>query len=121
MGQTPPRHTYRHGYPYGHLHPTDTPVPLPLSWTGKKYYTFDAMWGSKGSGLGQLNFPEGIAVGPSENIYICDTGNNRILVWDNEGRPLRTIGSFGSSATWRNPPQFDHPSGSLSYPTASFT
>lgn len=99
---------------------TETPVPLPLSWTGHKLYTFDALWGSKGAGLGELYSPEGIAVGPSNNLYICDTANNRVLVWTSEGRPLRAIGSFGTSATWRNSPQFNHPSGILVLPNGQF-
>ena len=93
------------------LTPTPTPVPLPRFWTGDKLYTFDALWGSKGTGLGKFIAPEGIAVGPSDNIYICDTANSRIQVWSSEGKPLRCIGSFGSSAIWRNPPQFNHPAG----------
>jgi streptogramin lyase len=100
--------------------PTETPVPLPASWTGQKLYVFDAMWGSKGAGLGELNLPEGIAIGPSDNLYICDTGNNRILIWTSEGRPLRAIGSFGSSATWRNAPQFNHPAGILVLPKGQY-
>jgi hypothetical protein len=35
-------------------------------------------WGSTGSGLGQLNSPQGIAVDFSGNVYVADTGNNRV-------------------------------------------
>jgi len=97
--------------------PSPTPAPLPASWTGEKLYTFDALWGTKGTGLGELNTPEGIVMGPSDNLYICDTGNNRILVWTSDGKPLRAIGSFGTSATWRNAPQFNHPTGILVLPS----
>jgi DNA-binding beta-propeller fold protein YncE len=43
-------------------------------------------WGGPGSGNGQLNGPEGIAVGgPHGNIYIADTGNNRIQEFTSKG------------------------------------
>jgi streptogramin lyase len=99
------------------LTPNPTPVPLSRFWTGDKFYTFDAMWGSKGTDLGKLNVPEGIAADPSDNLYICDTANNRIQLWNSEGKPLRSIGSFGTSATWRNAPQFNHPGGVLVLPS----
>ncbi len=89
--------------------PTDTPTPLPVKFP--KLYTFDAMWGSQGQGNDQLNDPEGIAIAPDGNMVIADTANCRVLVWDTNGKPLRTIGTCGVRADWRNPPQFDHPSG----------
>ncbi len=100
--------------------PSATPVPLPSSWTGKKLYTFDALWGSKGTGLGELNAPEGIAMGPSDNLYICDTANNRMVIWNSDGIPQRAVGSFGTSATWRNAPEFNHPAGILVLPNGQY-
>jgi DNA-binding beta-propeller fold protein YncE len=41
-------------------------------------YTLVKTWGSLGSGDGQFNYPYGIAVDPSGNIYVADTINNRI-------------------------------------------
>jgi DNA-binding beta-propeller fold protein YncE len=74
-------------------------------------YAFDADWGSTGAALNQLQVPEGVDVSEDGEVYIADSGNNRILVWDADGKPLRSIGSFGPSAVWRNPPQFNHPVG----------
>ncbi len=91
--------------------PTFTPTPQPLSWTGEKFYTFDAMWGSKGSGLDQLSDPEGVQIGSDGKMVIADAGNNRILIWNEDGKPLTAYGAFGTNAVWRNPPQFNHPSG----------
>jgi DNA-binding beta-propeller fold protein YncE len=34
--------------------------------------------GSQGTGVWQFNSPDGIAVGPDGNVYISDTGNNRV-------------------------------------------
>jgi hypothetical protein len=90
---------------------TPPPNALPKTWTGEKIYTFDTVLGSKGSGSNEVNGPEGICVGPDDNLYIADTQNNRILIWTCDGKPLKAIGSSGPSATWRNPPQFDHPAG----------
>src|SRR5262245_40656617 len=42
--------------------PTATPTPTIVPIIEQKLYTFDAMWGSKGSALDQLNGPEGIDV-----------------------------------------------------------
>lgn len=33
--------------------------------------------GSKGSGDGKFRSPDGIAVGPREELIVCDTGNDR--------------------------------------------
>jgi len=104
--------------------PTLTPSPeigtptkaLPKSWVGEKIYTFDTQFGSKGSGLNELNGPEGIYVGPNDNLYIADTQNSRIQVWTCDGQPLKSFGSYGPSAVWRNEPQFDHPAGVLALP-----
>ncbi len=97
--------------------PTETPTAAEVPYNGPKLYTFDAMWGSKGSDSNQLNGPEGIDISPSGKIVIADTGNNRIVVWDENGKPYKTFGAFGTSATWRNPPEFDHPSGVFIHPS----
>jgi hypothetical protein len=89
--------------------PTPTPTYVLNTWTMEKLYTFDTILGSKGSDINQLNDPEGIYVGPDDRLYIADTLNNRILVWTADGKPLKSIGTLGTAAIWRNPPQFDHP------------
>ncbi len=98
--------------------PTSTPTPTPLPpIANEKIYEFDTLWGSKGSALDQLNAPEDIAVSADEKVYIADTGNNRVLVWDSNGNPLQSIGTFGTLATWRSAPQFNHPGGILVLPS----
>lgn len=41
-------------------------------------HTFDLEWGSFGSGDGQLDLPFGVAADASGNVYVGDTGNDRI-------------------------------------------
>jgi tripartite motif-containing protein 71 len=52
--------------------------------------------GSYGSGNGQLQDPEGIAVNSQGNIYVADAGNSRIQIFSSDGTFLNTLGSPGS-------------------------
>lgn len=47
---------------------------------------------------GDLNGPTGIAVDREGNIYIADTLNHRIQIFDSDGNLVRTMGGFGSGA-----------------------
>ncbi len=51
--------------------------------------------GRPGQGPGEFNTPQAVSVDPNGNIYIADTGNNRIQKLDRNGRVLATIGGFG--------------------------
>jgi DNA-binding beta-propeller fold protein YncE len=61
-------------------------------------------WGSYGTGNGQFNYPGGIAVDSSGNVYVADRGNNRIQKFTTDGVYLAQIGSHGSGDS-----QFDDP------------
>ncbi|NLX49483.1 MAG: hypothetical protein GXY82_06365 [Methanospirillum sp.] len=50
---------------------------------------FVLKWGISGSGDGEFNYPSGIAVDGAGNVYVADTDNNRIQVFDAEGTFLR--------------------------------
>lgn len=50
--------------------------------------SFVKAWGSFGSGPGQFFLPSGIAVGPTGDVYVCDSGNHRIQKFDNDGNFL---------------------------------
>lgn len=48
-------------------------------------YIFVTSWGSPGSGNGQFNWPQGIAVDSSGYVYVADTQNYRIQKFDSSG------------------------------------
>jgi len=50
--------------------------------------------------------PRGIAVNPSGQVFVADTGNKRILVFDSDGNFIMQIGSEGT-----NIGQFEEPVG----------
>ena len=46
-----------------------------------KYSVYMHSFGSKGSGQCHFSHPQGIAISPTGDIYICDGGNKRIQVF----------------------------------------
>lgn len=60
-------------------------------------HNFLAHWGSFGSGPGQFNYPTGIDVDPLGNVWVVDTLNNRIQLFDSSGAYLGKFGSYGSA------------------------
>ena len=53
-------------------------------------------FGTRGSGLGQLNSPLGVAVDGEENILVADCNNHRIQKFTPRGQFLQAVGSKGS-------------------------
>ena len=58
-----------------------------------------ALFGSKGDGKGQLMNPTGIACNEYGDIYVADTGNNRISRWFNDGKQVRFIRNIGEEGS----------------------
>ncbi len=50
-------------------------------------------WGEVGTEPGQINHPRDVAAGPDGNVYVTDSDNDRVQVFDAEGRLLHTWGS----------------------------
>jgi uncharacterized protein (TIGR03663 family) len=53
--------------------------------------------GEPGSAPGQLSEPRGLAVDGRGNLYVADTKNNRIQVFDGNGQFVRSFGASGSA------------------------
>jgi len=62
--------------------------------------------GTRGNGPGQFLEPNAIAVDMAGNLFVADTGNNRIQKLTAEGTFLREVGGFG----WQDG-QFNKPTG----------
>ena len=58
-------------------------------------YQFVSAWGEKGGAPGQFNDPTGIAVAGSE-VFVSDSRNGRIQVFDLDGRFKRQFGMPGN-------------------------
>ncbi len=61
-------------------------------------------WGTPGSGSSCFNRAEGLAIGPGDEVYVADSCNHRIQVFDAAGKFLRAHGQAGS-----NPGDFSYP------------
>ena len=81
-----------------------TDVILFANWSLR--YVFNSKFGEAGSGDGQLNHAYDCDCDSADNIYIADSSNHRIQVFDNNGTFLRKWGSYGSADT-----QFNFPVG----------
>lgn len=57
---------------------------------------FIRSWGSRGTGQGQFNTLLGIAVDKQGNVYVADSGNKRIQVFDGDGNFKTEITNIGA-------------------------
>lgn len=62
--------------------------------------------GRRGAEEGEFNFPSHIAVDQKGKLYVVDTMNGRVQIFDNDGRFLRAFGKFGDA-----PGMFARPKG----------
>lgn len=76
------------------------------------------IWESYGPGEGEaplFDRPMGVAVGRGNRIYVTDAGNNRVCMFDAQGRFVRAFGSFGVAKPAPGVTASYQP-GSLNYP-----
>ncbi len=72
--------------------------------TFSKEWGFISAYGASGAGIGEFDDPQGIAVDPDGNVYVADTGNNRIQKFDVNRVVVDLWGSAGTATG-----QFDAP------------
>jgi tripartite motif-containing protein 71 len=60
-------------------------------------YTYAAQWGVSGSGAGQFSSPAGVAVDSAGNLFVADTGNNRIQRYDHSSLTWSSFGDLTQS------------------------
>lgn len=58
--------------------------------TGEKLFEF----GTRGSGQGEFNLPRAVAIG-KDRLYVVDSGNFRIQVFDMNGKFVKSFGEVG--------------------------
>jgi DNA-binding beta-propeller fold protein YncE len=58
--------------------------------------TFVKSWGTRGSGQGQFQTPHCIAIDATGRVWVCDRNNNRIQVFDQDGKFLEEMKQFGT-------------------------
>lgn len=59
--------------------------------------TISLQFGAKGTGSGELRFPYGLASDPTTgDIFVCDTGNNRVVRFTSLGKYVSSFGSGGT-------------------------
>ena len=68
-------------------------------------YTYIHTFSSLGTGKGQLNHPLSLAVDFSGLVFVADTYNHRICIFNNAGRYVRSFGSCGNNEEQFNRPQ----------------
>jgi DNA-binding beta-propeller fold protein YncE len=61
-----------------------------------KKYIVSYSWGTEGNGDGQFKDLEGIIVDSKGNVYVADSGNNRIQKFDRDGNFITKWGSEGT-------------------------
>lgn len=79
-------------------------------------YRVAAVWGAEGgsvgAGRGQFHTPRGLAVGPSNHVYVSDSGNNVVQQFANNGVYISEVSLSGSATGnvpvgWAGPVAFN--------------
>ena len=89
----------------GFLSPLLAPQPV-LAWDANLAQTFSMVIGAYGTGDGQVIHPEDVANAPNGYIYVADSDNDRIEIFDASGTFISAWGTTGTGDG-----QFDQPMG----------
>ncbi len=63
--------------------------------SGDLRYVLVGTWGSGGTAPGEFSAPIGVAIGPAGDVYVTDSGNNRIQRFRPDGTFVATWGEVG--------------------------
>ncbi|HEX7244190.1 MAG TPA: DUF6531 domain-containing protein [Solirubrobacterales bacterium] len=80
----------------GHLWTVDSATTCSRVQEFSSAGTFIRKFGTYGTAYNQFLRPRGIAADPSGNVWVADTGNNRLAEYTGEGKFVRAVGSLGS-------------------------
>jgi sugar lactone lactonase YvrE/TolB-like protein len=73
-------------------------IGIPYSASTSTALHFSLAWGRPGSGSGDFVKPCGVAADGVGNIYVADTYNNRVQVFDNSGTFMKAWGQEGTGS-----------------------
>ncbi|MGD8738575.1 MAG: 6-bladed beta-propeller, partial [Anaerolineae bacterium] len=80
---------------YGAVPPEFVELPTDPYLDAQVVLSAESVWGGQtGTDPGQFNRPRGVAVGPAGNVYVVDSDNSRVQVFDANGAFLREWGSY---------------------------
>ena len=68
-------------------------------------FSYKKQWGTSGTAVGEFGSPQGIFVDASTNMYLADTGNNRVQIYNAASDTWTASGSQGTAAGQFNSPQ----------------
>jgi sugar lactone lactonase YvrE len=77
------------------LQTTAPPSYAPAATTSSEILRFERTWGRQGTGTGDFYLPYGMTADSAGNIYIADTYNNRVQVFDASGTYRGSWGQKG--------------------------
>jgi hypothetical protein len=72
--------------PYAHIHGKGRHGVLRLKWADKESGALFAGNDEAGSDDGHFNTPAGLACDKDGNLYVCDWGNNRVMIFSSNGK-----------------------------------
>ncbi len=87
-----------------HNGPSNTAPQIAAGQTN--YWSAPYLWGfgHPGTGPGEFNRPEGLAVDTQDRIYVADSCNHRIQIFSSDGKFIRAYGKAG-----KGPGEFSYP------------
>jgi tripartite motif-containing protein 71 len=85
--------------------PAENEVPeVPANGQTATEYAYLNTFGNESNSFNDIQVPAGLGIGPNDNLYVVDTGADRIQIYSNLGV---IVGGWGSSGA--NNSQFDNP------------